>query len=449
MSNVLVIAIIASAMIYNVSMTCKMMYQFTGGGTLDVVDEHTIVLSELDDHKPIFIDEIDETGKHVDGGKKVIDERSFPTGCSWKCYMNKNPDVIRSFKWSENALIRHYHKKGKLEGRSCGCDIAILAGPHDVVALSLQKVAAIYSDLKEIPWEWAELEKGLREDTIDHETLQIAYRKVVENTINEKGYNVILGLEDIDRLSKSANLRADLDTELENIAHEMFSIMPQSTIETGRATVYLNYRSPRVGSLVALWKEAFHGTKTFYEFLTSDDLNLFFNDIDIPLLARKMLKKGFKVKIIDVSGISEQYSSVVGCDMMGLQCSETNEQKIMMPNSFSNHKFRDEIMQKMSKFNKVNLDTKFDNMNVTTRHLDDIDILLKQYDCASLQQLISNDNSVDILYGEDLMGRMIECEHFDKKNLLTRQVLFNEIQKVFLNQLGDLIDNILDGKVIQ
>lgn len=291
-------------------------------------------------------------------------------------------------------------------------------------------------------WIQRHMQSQSQSEIVEFEEYKIEMKKEVDKIYNE-GYNMIFGTEEIDEITHPKFN----DTLIE----EILSILPRPTTkamgnedryqreqqdEYPYLTAVVVYRAPRVDHLKSLWKQVLahennNETITFHEFLcghssgssnTSSDhdhnnddsyLHQHFQRIDSLLLTQLLLKKGLKVKLIDMSGVSSSsngvdFYSVLGCDLMGLPC-HTNDNNQTIPLPITQHEEYDKIMSIITKQQNKREDGVFD---ISVHQRKQIDTVLRHYDCSQKSLLLEtkNNNKFDILYGDMLLKNLKECD---------------------------------------
>ena len=89
---------------------------------------------------------------------------------------------------------------------------------------------------------------------------------------------------------------------------QLWDLFPKETIEHDLITALIVYRGPLIDHLKSTWKQTMTHlpeNTTFYERLQIErEFEHLLGTIDSPLLAKTFLEPGYKVKILDMSGVS-------------------------------------------------------------------------------------------------------------------------------------------------
>jgi len=181
-------------------------------------------------------------------------------------------------------------------------------------------------------------------------------------------------------------------------------------------TVVVVYRAPRIENLLSLWH--MYPDQTFYDYIIQGVRNLFV--IDSLGITNEFLAKGFKVDLIDTSGLSSQgydLSNVVACDILKVQC---NLNKTII--GIDDEKLVRKNQKKAPK-----------NLNITKEQLGMIDDAIKRFDCI-YEGLLLHAN-VTLHYPDVLLKNNFECS-IDKSEILPnkarRQILVQEMQDLLI-----------------
>jgi hypothetical protein len=294
--------------------------------------------------------------------------------------------------------------------------IILLAGPHKTGSTSTQIIALNFAKVLNNSWNWIfppEVKRRARgrikseknmaalifamtnranksrrsRSTNSNSEMLTLYRTEIRQQL-ELGLNILLGSEEIDSVASSPGDALDV----------LLTIFPAEAIKN--ISVVIAYRAPRIQHLMSLWKQLLgenKGENTFYDFLHTP---IPFHAIDSLSMADSFLQRGFQVYMLDLAGMSShgyEMHSVLGCDLMQLPCDDTK-----MPLSL---KSRPEILSLMRK--KQNVRRTRVELNVTESQLEQMDDLLKNYDCA-FQGLIQHDD-LTVLYNDQFGRNMRNC----------------------------------------
>jgi hypothetical protein len=117
-------------------------------------------------------------------------------------------------------------------------------------------------------------------------------------------------------------------------------------------------------------------------------------------MADAFLKRGFQVYMLDMAGMTShgyEVYSVLGCDLMKLPCDDDK-----IPLSLKNHS---NVLSRMRK--KQNVRQSQAELNVTESQLEQMEDILKNYDCA-FQGLLQHDD-LTVLYNDQFGRNMRNC----------------------------------------
>jgi hypothetical protein len=280
------------------------------------------------------------------------------------------------------------------------------------------------------------------------EKVKMIYKEDIEMYYS-KGDNIIMGIEEIDRISHSVihggAMLSEVNADNNKLLDEILSVVPATAIQAGTVDVVIVYRSPRISHLKSLFKESLFGRNeealrrhgifenTFYEFLLSLLLKASFHAIDTLELTKRFLEKGWKVKLIDMSGVDPEegieFFNVVGCDLMELECNRpTPNSKQLMPLLISESPDYTNIIKSFNVQHNKREDTF--NWNITEVQKDQVETLLQQYDCSKMH-ILQNSN-LEIVHGKTLLTNKEKCHSYE--NLIsTRSELFTAFEDLLLS----------------
>jgi hypothetical protein len=393
----------------------------------------------------------------------------FPQGCNWQCYLRNHEDLVENLPWNERTASSHYRDIGIKEKRNCKCPkILLLAGPHKAASTTLQTLSLQYDNFlgPDFPWHFVnpiyEGMKYQRHKSFANFVLSY-YDKRKENNFKKvkmiykddiemhysKGDNIIMGIEEIDRISHSVihggAMLSEVNADNNNLLDEIFSVVPATAIQAGTVDVIIVYRAPRISHLKSLFKQLLYGMleedllshgifeNTFYEFLLSLLLKASFHAIDTLELTKRFLEKGWKVKLIDMTGVDPEegieFFNVLGCDLMELECiSPTPNSKQLMPLLISESLDYANIIKSFNVQHNKREDTF--NWNITEVQKDQVETLLQQYDCSKMH-ILQNSN-LEIVHGKTLLTNKEKCHSYE--NLIsTRSELFTAFEDLLLS----------------
>mmetsp|Transcript_14075 Transcript_14075/g.20482 ORF Transcript_14075/g.20482 Transcript_14075/m.20482 type:complete len:425 (+) Transcript_14075:213-1487(+) len=191
-------------------------------------------------------------------------------------------------------------------------------------------------------------------------------------------------------------------------------------------TAVITFRTPRSSHLVSLWHQCCMDDMSFYEYLTIH-LNVVadpIRSIDSLKLTQIFSKRGLKVDLIDLSGVSAEgydVSNVVACDVLGAECTSVQVLADIV--------VEDEPAVANVKPHKA------ENFNVTDWQIDRIDEAIRTYDCNFLPLL--EDENIRILYGHDLNIIFSECEQRHER-LRSRDELVDRIIEIALDSSSEV-----------
>lgn len=382
----------------------------------------TTVISQI-------IQGLDSTGPVQISYKPVSDnelthDNGFPKGCTWKCYLRQNEDLFKTLKWKKSIALDHYNKFGKLVGRSCHCQVLLLPGPHKAVSTTLQQIAFDYSNMSEMNT-WRFIGSNVKSFArfpiaYIHANNTASYYDTKKRFLNEinidynEGYNLIIASEEIDQIVHDKNVP---------LLDEILRLLPQTVRDNKDLTLsaMVVYRSPRVDHLHSFYKEIMlqqlEGKLNFREFFNTRVLETDIRTIDTMKLTDRLVKQRLKVKILDMSGVAANhpqidYFSIMGCDLMGLPC-DLNEEGEKIPLLITQIKRKEKVTEILNMFKTPANVRNVKNDSVNEDEVQQIETLMKQYDCGFADMILDTSNNVQIMYGQDLMVNLEECKDKD------------------------------------
>ena len=416
--------------------------------TPETVDNENVVSTEK---SAAASNEIETTTKKKNG--------VWPPGCTWKCYLRSNQDLLKMFGTNRRAARKHWRKHGKKENRPCGCKVVLLAGPHKAASTTIQWISTVYASMLNLQWEWLVPESysqdvwkwsqikafapfvftyyGTKDKAKDmtFAELKDTYKAEFEKQWNDGNNNILFGSEAID-------LAVDPENKDRNVIDEIIDIVPKEAVEY--ITTLVVYRSTRISHLKSLWKEigVWHNS-TFYEFLLHEDndaFTRFYHSVDSLRLAAAFLEKGIEVQLLDLSGVNttdndEELYKIFGCDIMGLHCA-LNDDNTRMPVTISRHTPKD--AKYLQSLMTAPQNVKHDNnyvLNVTDGQMKQIDELLRRHDCT-YEEWIHEGDKLKILNGNEVMTNMEDCRTTFKGKELNQEELFRSVKEVLLSISG-------------
>ena len=260
----------------------------------------------------------------------------------------------------------------------------------------------------------------------------------VEKQFYQEGYNVILGNEKMAKVTAPKEVLGTPENNYSVFLSDLRNIFPNEAIENDLITAVIVYRGPRIDHLKSTYKQdtGYHTEQlTFYQHLQFGKLfGTELGEVDSPLLAKRFLDSGYKVKILDMSGVLStegiDFYSVLGCDIMGLYCEYYDDENTLVPLAFTEQSdlTAEAIISELSVHSNAKDDKDY-NYNMTETQFDQIDVLLRRYDCATLPQLLADDN-VEVLYGDQLIQNTDWCKGLNEEEMLyTQEELFEAIQE--------------------
>lgn len=379
----------------------------------------------------------------------------WPKGCTWQCYLRNNQELLKMFGDNPKAAKRHWRRYGKKENRPCACKVVLLAGPHKAASTTLQWVSTVYASMLNLQWQWLVPDSYSQKEwkwspiksfapfvftyfgtkdkakNMTFEELKDTYRKEFARQWNEENNNIIFGSEQID-------MAADLKYKDKDLIKEILDIVPDTAVQS--ITTVVVYRSTRISHVKSLWKEigGWHNS-SFYQFLLHEDneaFTRFYHSVDSLRLATAFLEKGMNVKLLDLSGINtkankEDLYTIFGCDILELQCKSTKD-KGRVPAVLSQHTPKDaeRLVGWFTAPQNVRYDTNV--VNVTDNQMNQIDELLRRYDCT-YEKWIHQSDQLKILNGNMIFTHMEECKTIFKDKQLNQEDLFRLIKSVLLD----------------
>lgn len=401
--------------------------------------------------------------KTINNESRISDKKKnngiWPPGCTWKCYLRSNQDLLKMFGTNRRAARKHWRKRGKKENRPCGCKVVLLAGPHKAASTTIQWISTVYASMLNLQWEWLVPESYSQDvwkwsqikafapfvftyygtkDKAKNMTfaeLKDTYKAEFQKQWYDGNNNILFGSEAID-------LAVDPANKDRNVIDEIIDIVPKEAVEY--ITTLVVYRSTRISHLKSLWKEigVWHNS-TFYEFLLHEDNDAFprfYHSIDSLGLAAAFLKKGIEVKLLDLSGVNttdnkEELYKIFGCDIMGLYCAVDDDNK-RMPVTISQHTPKDAkyLQSLMTTPQNVRHDNNY-ILNVTDDQMEQIDELMRRHDCM-YEEWIHESDKLKILNGNDVMTNMKDCRTTFKGKEINQEELFRSVKEVLLSTSG-------------
>jgi len=195
----------------------------------------------------------------------------------------------------------------------------------------------------------------------------------------------------------------------------LLSVMPWADDADGplhgskdNVTIVLTYRAPRVDHYVSYWHMA--GDPPALRQWTLEMQNQL-NALDPLGVAQIYLNHGFKVVILDTSGINSQgvdLSNAVACDVLKVPCEGANVLGNTIPPEVRNH--RDDNGMK----------------DLTDQELSQVDHVLNNFDC-NYRSLLFHPN-LQINYGRLLTQTLANCSQ--DHETLSRSDMINQLKDI-------------------
>ncbi len=378
----------------------------------------------------------------------VKEDVSFPPECTWQCYLQQNKDLLKTFRWNETKAIQHYQRYGAHENRNCACKILILAGPHKTASTSLQTIATVYSKMNNIKWHWlfkqnkgfAPFPKTFYGDAVPQiyfpnlysngqvptfDTLKEQARDELRTKYNE-GYNIMLGSEEIDHVTKANNISNN-----NTIIDEIINILPNKSQEyiDKHISSLVVYRAPRSAHLKSLWVQLQKDQKmlenkqasSFKDFICSKGvrgIGATIFAIDSLALTKIMLKKGIRVKLFDMTSLDNSngrsLTSMLGCDVMGLSCIQDEETNHIIPVVIHKHRRKRNIMKTLIQHRNIKSGYN-DKIDISNEQFMQIDEIMNKYDCAQYAEIMEYKDKFELLFYDNksmFNEYMMKCKSY-------------------------------------
>jgi hypothetical protein len=237
------------------------------------------------------------------------------------------------------------------------------------------------------------------------------YRDTLSAYWNE-GNDIVFGTEAMDLIVKFPDGPSMLHTISDNI-------LP-NTIEGRDVTAVVMYRTPKINHLLSIWHENCNkqSDPKFYEWITTTSNT--FGPIDSLGMVDMMLKEtNWNIVLIDLNMVrldDWDISNFVACKVLGEDCANKtlkglNGAKPVVKNVRKNDR----------------------DPNVPNRTLDEIDAVLKSYDCNYQHLSHTNTSRLEIFYPYGLRETMSTCEEQGVNGYpLSRGEMKDQIEKIAL-----------------
>lgn len=283
-------------------------------------------------------------------------------------------------------------------------------------------------------------EKVNVDGTLKHKKAVYTREEMIDKYRNEfgewwrKGYSLVIASEAMDYI---ASERYHNPQELlENILHQLpWYVKSEDDDNTTSSseipgsdddiTVVVSYRSPRSSHLISIWHQCCMKDMSLYEFLTHRRLESVpdpLKSLDSLKLVKTFLDRGLRVVLVDMAGVrAKQYdiSSVIACDVLGAKC--TKDKHFLGS--------EDETPPQIKNV-KTHSDAIF---NVTEDQLEQIDAVIRRYDCNFLS-LMDHEN-FQILYAHGVKEIFDQCKTYGKGQRVTnRQDMVGHIISIAKNK---------------
>lgn len=241
----------------------------------------------------------------------------------------------------------------------------------------------------------------------------------------EAGKNIILGNEEIDRITITSTDKAFFKDQL-------FSLLPDGYEQyTEIVTVY---RAPRIKHLISLCKENFREVEhwTLQQCISHLRANAH-AIIDSLSLTKTFLDMGLQVTMLDMSDLNFEMYQIMACDLMKEPC-DSNKIPLYL-NRIEHEKIErgeQSIIQSFTKKANVRMiDT--EKMNVPQDVLDKIDNMLQAYDCGF--KSIEHHPNLTVLYNSVYKENMAQCPGLasNMPTTMSREDLYEEMKALALS----------------
>ena len=243
----------------------------------------------------------------------------------------------------------------------------------------------------------------------------------------EAGKNVILGSEEIDRITITGR-----DNSF--FADQLFSLLPDGYVQyTEIVTVY---RAPRIKHLISRCKEQYKGVEhwTLQQCLSDPDVAIVAHVIDSLSLTKTFLDMGLQVTMLDMSDLHFDLYQIMACDIMKEPCD--SKKNPLYLNRIEHEKIErgeQSVIQSLrKKMNVRTIDTEL--MNIPQDVLDKIDNLLETYDCGF--KLIEHHPNLTVLYSSAYKEKMAQCPGLASNvtsTIMSRGDMYQEIRALTLS----------------
>ena len=215
------------------------------------------------------------------------------------------------------------------------------------------------------------------------------------------GYNLIIGSEAFDNVIKDEGDGVEIIDRLIRLLPWNYNLDDSDHSKNDKITVVVTYRVPRVKHLLSIWRETKQKGQSFQEWMSITRNKL--GAIDSLGLTEIFLKKGLRVVIADIAGISNagyEISNVIACDVLNATCTKEKHVDGSDPPFVLNTKvnFREEV-------------------NVTDDQLDLMDEAIRLYDCkyANMIEEYERSGQLTLIHPTELLDIMNSCNEKSKK----------------------------------
>ncbi len=296
-------------------------------------------------------------------------------------------------------------------------------------------------------------EKNVTDDMVDYDIMKIIWKRKFQADYDE-GKNLIFGTEATDTLTIPESIESDNEIistlpmkakgyEDTTLLDELLSMLPKKLID--HRDEYLNtlvvYRTSRVSHLKSAWRQMNGQNKRFREKITMREfickdrwIQTSFHWIDVMGLLLALLKKDFKVQLLDLTSLQiDDYEeninpmSILICDVMGDGCTLTKKEDYKMPLAMKLYTRHDDLMERVMIHRNVSPEIPQEEIDLTLEEMDKIDDLINQWDCVRYKEMKPYMNNVELLYDVKFTSYMAKCE--ETPTIKSRAHLISSMQE--------------------
>ena len=360
----------------------------------------------------------------------------------------------------ENDSIRVKQTNQITKSKQMRQRICILAGPHKTGTSSIQtnlyrwsKETVKFADAKFQPlpkpivswiwpvplkiaevehsdtkaWEWTPskvfypMMEVLRDDKRTLNTERTLYQKftpkeilgMYRETINtywQKGYDIAIGSEAMDIVVKVP--------EGPSMIRNMSAHVLPDSIDGDQVTVVVVYRTPKIKHLISMWHQNCNkptSDNKFYQWITTTDNTLGALDA-LGMVDMFLNETDWNVALIDLDRVTQDgydISNFVACRVMGEEC-------------------QGKRLNGLNGSDPIITNVRSDKRppNVSNQTLDEMDIVLQNFDCNYQHILGGNNERLKMFYPEGMLETLNACEAMVERYPRSRDEMRQQINDI-------------------